>query len=172
MLYNDTLLILICRSELLFHVLERQNDGGIRRIPSGDLHAFLTQPQQKANLQSMQVENVQPKLVLTKEMEKQALEKVPPGISSYAWFQAQKDNPDPENLFPVPVIGFMDMYDLLKKESALAALSKDTCMQIEADVRQLEKKVEENKQLASGYQEKLDRFTLRQLHVSVASFVL
>jgi nuclear pore complex protein Nup54 len=155
---------------LVLHVLERQNDGNVRRISAVDLHAFLVQPQQKANLQAMSVEDVQAKLSLTKDMEKQYLEKVPPGLSSYMWYQAQRDNPDPENLLPVPLVGFEEMYLLLKKEEALATLSKDTCQQVGADVKKLERKVEENKQTALNYQEKLERLILRQLHVSLFSF--
>ena len=151
----------------MLHVLERQNDGNVRKVPAAELHAFFLQPQQKANLQAMMVEDVQAKLNLTKEMEKQYLEKVPPGLSSYMWYQAQKDNPDADNLLPVPVVGFEEMYSLLKKEDALATLSKDVCQQIGADVKRLEKKVEENKQMAMSYQDKLDRLMLRQLHVSL-----
>ncbi|XP_055334721.1 nuclear pore complex protein Nup54-like [Paramacrobiotus metropolitanus] len=154
------------KCELLFHVLERQNDGNIRRTPASELFSFLMQPAQRAHLQSMLVEDVQAKVAHTKEMEKQYLEKVPPGLSSYMWYQAQKDNPDPENLFPVPIVGFNEMYDQLKKEHALAALCKEKSTLIENDLRQLESKAETNKQLSSSYRDKLDKFVLRQLRIA------
>ncbi|OQV21659.1 Nuclear pore complex protein Nup54 [Hypsibius exemplaris] len=154
------------KSELMLHVLERLNDGNVRKVPASELHSFLLQPTQKAHLQAMLVEDVQAKLNLTKDMEKQYLEKVPPGLSSYMWFQAQRDNPDPENLLPMPVVGFEAMYASLKKEVELATMSKNVCQQVGADVKQLEKKVEENKQTALSYQDKLDRLMIRQLHVS------
>ena len=114
----------------------------------------------------MLVEDVRAKMTLTEEMEKQFLEMVPAGLSSYVWFQAQKENPDPGRLLPVPIIGFEEMYRNLKNEQALATMSKNICQQLALDIKKLEKKVDENRQMALSYQEKLDRFALRQLHVS------
>ncbi|GAU88145.1 hypothetical protein RvY_00894 [Ramazzottius varieornatus] len=160
------------KSELMFHALERQADGQLRRVPASELQAFLLQPAQKTNLQGMLVEDVRAKMALTKEMEKQYLESVPAGLSSYVWFQAQKENPDPERLLPVPIIGFEEMYKNLKKEQALATMSKDICQQLAVDIKKLEKKVDENRQMALSYQEKLDKFALRQLHVSCGQPVI
>lgn len=102
------------RSEITMYILERSPNGMTRRIPSLDVYTFLNQSNICPVLTSLGIDAVVPKVAPTKEQLKQYLEYPPAGIDPLLWQQAQLDNPDPENIIPVPLVGFGELQKRLK----------------------------------------------------------
>ncbi|XP_064481914.1 nuclear pore complex protein Nup54-like [Ornithodoros turicata] len=97
------------KCELVIYLVERSPTGAARRIPSNELSQFLGQMTVKPQLTQLGVQNVIPKAAPSKEWIKQYLDNPPCGIDALLWQQAKLDNPDPEKLIPVPMIGFAEL---------------------------------------------------------------
>lgn len=97
------------KCELVIYLVERSPTGAARRIPSNDLAQFLNQLSIRPQLTQMGIQAVFPRASLSKEWIKQYLDNPPCGIDALLWQQAKLDNPDPERLIPVPIIGFAEL---------------------------------------------------------------
>ncbi|XP_075226306.1 nuclear pore complex protein Nup54 [Lycorma delicatula] len=97
------------RSLVLFYVQEKGQNGVVRRVPHADLVNYFLQPMQKQQLTTMSVDSVYPYLAPDAEQLKEYFDTPPAGIDARLWKQAQHDNPDPDKLLPVPIIGFNDV---------------------------------------------------------------
>jgi len=104
------------RSEIVIYVVERQSNGSSRRILATELYAFFSQQNIKAQLTQLGVENMVAKTTLSESQLKQFLDTPPLGIDAILWEQAKKDNPDPKNLIPVPIMGFNELLTRLKHQ--------------------------------------------------------
>ncbi|KAH9373857.1 hypothetical protein HPB48_009263 [Haemaphysalis longicornis] len=105
------------KCELVVYVMERSPAGLVRRVPCTELVAFLEQLAVKPQLTTLGVHSVISKAAATKEWLQHYLENPPcgqcllpfPCIDPLLWEQAKKDNPNPERLIPVPMIGFAEL---------------------------------------------------------------
>lgn len=97
------------KCELVVYVIERSPAGLVRRVPCTELVAFLEQPTVKPQLTTLGVHSTISKAAATKEWLQHYLENPPCGIDPLLWEQAKKDNPNPERLIPVPMIGFAEL---------------------------------------------------------------
>ena len=102
---------------MLIFVQERSANGATRRLSATDVFNGLNAPQIRNQLTSnIAVEAIIPKTGLSAEQLKQYLDTPPNGIDPLIWRQAKLDNPDPENLIPVPMIGFKELQKRLKHQ--------------------------------------------------------
>lgn len=102
------------RCELVVYVMERAPTGQTRRFPSNEVVSYLEQATVKPQLTNMGVHSVISKAAATKDWLKAYLSSPPCGIDSLLWEQAKLDNPDPERLIPVPMIGFAELHRRFK----------------------------------------------------------
>lgn len=108
-------------SEVVFHVLEAGNLGATRKVPAGELHAFLTTPTCTQQLQKLNVQRVLPKASgFSAKQIKDYCSNPPQGVDPRLWAQAQMDNPDPAKLIPVPLLGFKALQSRVKSQEVQA----------------------------------------------------
>lgn len=104
------------KSEIVIYVVERQVNGSSRRILATELYGFFSQQNIKTQLNQLGVEDMIAKTLLSASQLKQFLDTPPLGIDSILWEQAKKDNPDPKNLIPVPMMGFKELLTRLNHQ--------------------------------------------------------
>jgi len=125
-------------TELVLTVTEQQQGGATRKVPASDLQAFLSG--QAAQLKTAGVEMVVPKLSFTKADIATYLDTPPAGIDARLWKQAQKDNPDPSNLLPVPMVGFKALQERTAAQEKQAKAHGGRLDTISTDLAELQKK--------------------------------
>uniref|UniRef100_L7M7C8 Putative nucleoporin 54 n=1 Tax=Rhipicephalus pulchellus TaxID=72859 RepID=L7M7C8_RHIPC len=121
------------RCELVVYIMERAPTGQTRRFPSNEVVSYLEQATVKPQLTSMGVHSVISKAAATKEWLKGYLSNPPCGIDTLLWEQAKLDNPDPERLIPVPMIGFAELrrrfklqeHEIKQHQCRLDAIAED-----------------------------------------------
>lgn len=91
----------------------------VKKAKASDIVNFLQppQPQQattgfapavssnKAHLDSLSIVQVFGRTDLSDQDYKQYLDSTPPGLTAFVWEQAKKENPKPQLLLPVPLVG-------------------------------------------------------------------
>uniref|UniRef100_G3MKP0 Nucleoporin Nup54 alpha-helical domain-containing protein n=1 Tax=Amblyomma maculatum TaxID=34609 RepID=G3MKP0_AMBMU len=120
------------RCELLVYVMERSPMGQVQRAPCNALASYLEQANVKAELAKHGVQATMSKAA-SREWLKHYLENPPCGIDKLLWDQAKLDNPDPERLIPVPMIGFTELrsrfklqeHELSQHRGRLDAIAED-----------------------------------------------
>ncbi|EDO41929.1 predicted protein [Nematostella vectensis] len=101
-------------TEVVIYVVERAENGTTKIHPATDVYNYLNQNNIKTQLQTIGVTSVTAKSSIPPALLQQYLDNAPAGIDSLLWDQAKKDNPDPEKLLPVPIIGFSELKKRLK----------------------------------------------------------
>lgn len=129
------------KTEVIIYLLERSPLGNMsRRIPSIEVIAFLEQPMCKSPLTSMDVVGLISKAAPTKEQLKQYLDNTVAGIDPLLWQQAKLDNPDPEKLIPVPMIGFNELKRRLKYQEHETKQHQERLDIIAEDISELKRR--------------------------------
>eukprot|EP00794_Sanderia_malayensis_P007092 gene7092-7893_t len=80
------------------------------------LHFHFFEIGHETYLANLGTENMIPKTTFGESQLEAFLENPPLGIDSIIWEQAKKDNPLPEKLIPVPMIGFSELLNRLKHQ--------------------------------------------------------
>ncbi|CAM4747828.1 unnamed protein product [Rotaria magnacalcarata] len=70
----------------------------------------------KAHLDSMGIVQVFARTDLSDQDYKQYLDSTPPGLTAFVWEQAKKENPKPQLLLPVPLVGVKALRDRMKSQ--------------------------------------------------------
>ncbi|KAL5967131.1 Nuclear pore complex protein Nup54 [Taenia solium] len=97
-------------TEVVIKVVERLVSGATHIVPASDLANFLCGPAIKSQLESqLCVCRLMPELAPSASQINAYLEIPPAGFDKRIWQQAREDNPAPNRLIPVPVIGFADL---------------------------------------------------------------
>ncbi|VDM31181.1 unnamed protein product [Hydatigera taeniaeformis] len=97
-------------TEVVIKVIERLASGATHIVPASDLANFLCGPSTKPQLESqLCVCRLMPELAPSASQINAYLEIPPAGFDKRVWQQAREDNPSPNRLIPVPVIGFADL---------------------------------------------------------------
>ncbi|KAK3576887.1 hypothetical protein CHS0354_012945 [Potamilus streckersoni] len=108
------------KSELVVYVLDRPQSGPTKRVPATDIYDFLMNPAnamvKSQLLNQLDADKFYPKTSMSPEQLKQYLDTQPAGIDPLLWKQAIFDNPDAEQLIPVPMIGFKELHTRLKQQ--------------------------------------------------------
>jgi len=124
-------------TEVVVSVTE-SNNGQSRKVPAQDLNTFLNS--QATQLKNMGVEMVIPKLSFSKSDIAAYLDAPPSGIDARLWKQAIADNPSPNTLIPVPLVGFKSLQARL---TAQETQNKAHCGRLDTlaqDIENLNKK--------------------------------
>lgn len=91
----------------------------IKKVKASDVVNYLQPPQaqptttllvqpanpNKVHLDSLGIVQVFARTDLTDQDYKQYLDSTPPGLTAFVWEQAKKENPKPQLLLPVPLVG-------------------------------------------------------------------
>ncbi|CAI9726008.1 Hypothetical predicted protein [Octopus vulgaris] len=106
------------RTEMVMYIEERQMTGQKRCFPTSKVVEHLNDATIKKRLSEnpLNVEHILSKQALTPEQLKQYLDNPLAGIDPLLWQQAKKDNPDPDNFIPVPIVGFDELLQRLKQQ--------------------------------------------------------
>ncbi|XP_077983788.1 nucleoporin p54-like [Glandiceps talaboti] len=123
------------KTEVLVYVQERLPIGASKRVTATDLYNVLNQATLKSQLESLGVCSMVVKTELTEAQLKQYYENPPAGYDPRLWRQAKLDNPDPESLIPVPMVGFSELnsrfkhqeYQNKQHQGRLNIISEDIC---------------------------------------------
>ncbi|CAF0717851.1 unnamed protein product [Adineta steineri] len=118
------------RTQMLIVVSEKQPGTLlIKKQKASDVVNYL-QPQQqqqqtttllaqpinpnKTHLDSMGIVQIFARTDLSDQDYKQYLDSIPPGLTAFVWEQAKKENPKPQLLLPVPLVGVKALRDRMK----------------------------------------------------------
>ncbi|KAM7540148.1 hypothetical protein Aperf_G00000039634 [Anoplocephala perfoliata] len=97
-------------TEIVVKVIERQASGATHIIPASDLANFFCSAAVRPQLESqLCVCRLMPELAPSASQINAYLEIPPAGFDKRVWRQACEENPAPNRLIPVPVIGFTDL---------------------------------------------------------------
>jgi len=97
------------KTQVLFYLQEKAANGKMKRVVNTEVAQFLRTQGPSQTLSNVGVENVFCFQGPDQDQIKEYLETPPAGIDPRLWKQAQLDNPDSDNLLPVPIIGFSDI---------------------------------------------------------------
>ena len=118
--------------EVVITVSENVN-GQVKKTPAQDLSNFLQT--QAAQLKVYSVTGVYPKLGFSKTELAEYLDKAPSGVDPRLWKQAVADNPSPDKMIPVPLIGFKA---LQARISAQEAQNKAQCGRLDVLAQEID----------------------------------
>ena len=118
--------------EVVITVSENVN-GQLKKTPAQDLSNFLQT--QAAQLKVYSVTGVHPKLGFSKKELEEYLNTAPSGVDPRLWKQAVVDNPSPDKMIPVPLIGFKS---LQARISAQENQNKAQCGRLDVLAQEIE----------------------------------
>uniref|UniRef100_A0A672UEI0 54 kDa nucleoporin n=1 Tax=Strigops habroptila TaxID=2489341 RepID=A0A672UEI0_STRHB len=144
------------QTEVIIYIVERSPNGTSRRVPATTLYAHFEQPNIKSSLQQLGVTQV-----------KQLLQNPPAryvvwGVDPIIWEQAKVDNPDPDKLIPVPLVGFKELLRRLKVQDQMTKQH-----QTRLDVSELQKNQTTTMAKIAQYKRKLMALSHRTLQVLI-----
>uniref|UniRef100_A0A8C7XL22 Nucleoporin 54 n=1 Tax=Oryzias sinensis TaxID=183150 RepID=A0A8C7XL22_9TELE len=139
------------QTEVIVYVVERSLSGTSKRIAASTLFNFLEQANIKAQLTQIGVAMSVTRTELSPAQLKQLLQNAPAGVDPIIWEQAKVDNPDPEKLFPVPMVGFKE---LLRRLQIQEQMTKQHQTRVDVLIKQ-------EIQRKSGYAIQVDEEHLR-----------
>ncbi|XP_013783741.1 nuclear pore complex protein Nup54-like [Limulus polyphemus] len=128
------------RTEVIIYLIERAPTGLSRRVPTHELQAFLEQNHIKTHLNSMGILSCVPRSAPTKDQLKEYLDNPPAGIDPLLWQQAKMDNPDPDHLIPVPMIGFTELHRRIKAQEQETKQHQERLDIIAEDISKLQQR--------------------------------
>ncbi|XP_041052309.1 nucleoporin p54 isoform X2 [Carcharodon carcharias] len=127
------------QTEMVIYVVERFPNGNSRRVSATNLYSSLEQANVKNNLMQLGVIVALPRTELSPAQMKQLLQNPPAGVDPIIWEQAKVDNPDPEKLIPVPMVGFKELLRRLKFQEQMTKQHQSRLDIISEDVNELQK---------------------------------
>ena len=145
-------------SEVSFSVLEAQATGGTRQVPAQDIYNFLNGPSIAQQLQARcNVQQILPKTGFSAKQLKEYYEKPPLGIDTRLWSQAQMDNPNPDKVLPVPLLGFKSLQSRVRCEETQAKHQQERVKVIGEALHNLKKRQQNSSaQLLEAKRRQLD----------------
>jgi len=126
------------KCEVIIYLVERQANGTSRRILATELYAFLSQANCQNQMTQLGVENMVAKTALSESQLKQFLDTPPIGVDTILWEQAKKDNPDPKNLIPVPMMGYNELLTRLKHQQDQSTQHKRRLHLVSEEIKKLQ----------------------------------
>ncbi|XP_072261605.1 nucleoporin p54 isoform X2 [Pyxicephalus adspersus] len=155
------------QTEVVIYVVERSPNGTSRRVPSSSLQGYFEQSNVKANLQQLGVTLTMARIELSPAQIKQLLQNPPTGVDRNIWEQAKIDNPDPERLIPVAMIGFKELLRRLKVQDQMTKLHQSRLDMISEDISELQKNQATTVAKIAQYKRKLMELSHRVLQVLI-----
>ncbi|XP_039206251.1 nucleoporin p54 isoform X3 [Crotalus tigris] len=155
------------QTEIVIYVVERSPNGTSRRVPATTLYAHFEQINIKAQLQQLGVTLTMARTELSPAQVKQLLQHPPAGVDPIIWEQAKVDNPDPEKLIPVPMVGFKELLRRLKVQDQMTKQHQSRLDIISEDISELQKNQTTTMAKIAQYKRKLMDLSHRTLQVLI-----
>ncbi|CAG2252553.1 NUP54 [Mytilus edulis] len=156
------------KTELVIYILERPASGPAKRITASELFQFLNTPNIKQQITTqLAAEDIWQKTGFTPEQLKVYLENPPAGIHPFIWEQAKLDNPDQENLIPVPVVGFNALQQRMKHQEQQTKAHQQRLDMIANELQQFQQKQNNMMSKMDEYKRKHIELSHRLLQVVV-----
>lgn len=127
------------QTEVIIYIVERSPNGTSKRIPASTLFSFLEQANIKLQLTQLAVTMSVARTELSPAQLKQLLQNAPAGVDPIIWEQAKVDNPEPEKLIPVPMVGFKELLRRLQIQEQMTKQHQSRVDIISNDISELQK---------------------------------
>ncbi|KAF7218135.1 nucleoporin p54 isoform X3 [Nothobranchius furzeri] len=155
------------QTEVIIYLVERSPNGTSKRIPSSTFLAFLEQASVKVQLTQIGVTMSVTRTELSPAQLKQLLQNAPAGVDPIIWEQAKVDNPDPERLIPVPMVGFKELLCRLQIQEQMTKQHQTRVDIISNDISELQKNQATTVAKIAQYKRKLMDLSHRVLQVLI-----
>ncbi|XP_034079970.1 nucleoporin p54 [Gymnodraco acuticeps] len=155
------------QTEVIIYVVERSPNGTPKRIPATTLFSYLEQGNIKAQLASIRVAMSGTCTELSPAQLKQLLQNAPAGVDPIIWEQAKVDNPEPDKLIPVPMVGFKELLRRLQFQEQMTKQHQTRVDIISGDISELQKNQATTVAKIAQYKRKLMDLSHRVLQVLI-----
>ncbi|XP_069369349.1 nucleoporin p54 isoform X2 [Paralichthys olivaceus] len=155
------------QTEVIIYVVERSPNGTSKRIPATTLFSYLEQGNVKLQLTQIGVAMSVTRTELSPAQLKQLLQNAPAGVDPIIWEQAKVDNPDPEKLIPVPMVGFKELLRRLQIQEQMTTQHQTRVDIISNDISELQKNQATTVAKIAQYKRKLMDLSHRVLQVLI-----
>ncbi|KAI7789855.1 putative nuclear pore complex protein Nup54-like, partial [Triplophysa rosa] len=155
------------QTEVIVYLVERSPNGTSKRVPASTLHSFMEQMSVKSQLQQLSVVMTVSRTALSAAQLKQLLQNPPAGVDPIIWEQAKVDNPDPEKLIPVPMVGFKELLRRLKIQDQMTKQHQTRVDIISNDISELQVNQATTTAKITQYKRKLMDLSHRVLQVLI-----
>lgn len=155
------------QTEVIIYVVERSPNGTSKRIPATTLFSYLEQANIKVQLTQIGVAMSVTRTELSPTQLKQLLQNAPAGVDPIIWEQAKVDNPDPEKLIPVPMVGFKELLRRLQIQEQMTKQHQTRVDIISSDISELQKNQATTVAKIAQYKRKLMDLSHRVLQVLI-----
>uniref|UniRef100_A0A9J7XY44 54 kDa nucleoporin n=1 Tax=Cyprinus carpio carpio TaxID=630221 RepID=A0A9J7XY44_CYPCA len=155
------------QTEMIIYLVERSPNGTSKRVPASTLYSYMEQLNVKSALQQLGVIMAVSRTALTPAQLKQLLQNPPAGVDPIIWEQAKVDNPDPEKLIPVPMVGFKELLRRLKIQDQMTKQHQTRVDIISNDISELQRNQATTAAKITQYKRKLMDLSHRVLQVLI-----
>ncbi|KAF4099065.1 nucleoporin p54 isoform X2 [Onychostoma macrolepis] len=155
------------QTEMIIYLVERSPNGMSKRVPASTLYSYMEQMNVKSVLQQLGVIMAVSRTALTPAQLKQLLQNPPAGVDPIIWEQAKVDNPDPEKLIPVPMVGFKELLRRLKIQDQMTKQHQTRVDIISNDISELQRNQATTAAKITQYKRKLMDLSHRVLQVLI-----
>ncbi|KAI4895421.1 hypothetical protein NFI96_024319, partial [Prochilodus magdalenae] len=155
------------QTEVVIYLVERSPNGTSKRVPATNLFNYVEQANIKSQLQQLGVTMSVTRTALSPAQLKQLLQNPPAGVDPIIWEQAKVDNPDPEKLIPVPMVGFKELLRRLKIQEQMTKQHQTRVDIISNDISELQKNQATTVAKIAQYKRKLMDLSHRVLQVLI-----
>uniref|UniRef100_A0A3P8NGF0 54 kDa nucleoporin n=1 Tax=Astatotilapia calliptera TaxID=8154 RepID=A0A3P8NGF0_ASTCA len=155
------------QTEVIIYLVERSPNGTSKRIPASTLFNYLEQANIKVQLTQIGVVMSVTRTELSPAQLKQLLQNAPAGVDPIIWEQAKVDNPDPEKLIPVPMVGFKELLRRLQIQEQMTKQHQTRVDIISNDISELQKNQATTVAKIAQYKRKLMDLSHRVLQVLI-----
>ncbi|XP_026784679.1 nucleoporin p54 isoform X2 [Pangasianodon hypophthalmus] len=155
------------QTEVIIYVVERSPNGTSKRVPASTLFNYVEQNNIKSQLQQLGVVMSVTRTALSPAQLKQLLQNPPAGVDPIIWEQAKVDNPEPEKLIPVPMVGFKELLRRLKIQEQMTKQHQTRVDIIATDISELQKNQATTVAKIAQYKRKLMDLSHRVLQVLI-----
>ncbi|XP_051960913.1 nucleoporin p54-like [Xyrauchen texanus] len=155
------------QTEVIVYLVERSPNGTSKRVPASTLYNFMEQMNVKSQLQQLSVFMTVSRTALTQTQLKQLLHNPPAGVDPIIWEQAKVDNPDPDKLIPVPMVGFKELLRRLKVQDQMNKQHQTRVDIISNDISVLQRNQDTTAAKITQYKRKLMEQSHRVLQVLI-----
>ncbi|XP_016348366.1 nuclear pore complex protein Nup54-like [Sinocyclocheilus anshuiensis] len=156
------------QAEMIIYLVERSPSGTSKRVPASTLYSYMEQMNVKSALQQLGVIMAVSRTALTPAQLKQLLQNPPAGVDPIIWEQAKVDNPDPEKLIPVPMVGFKELLRRLKIQDQMTKQHQTRVDIISNDISELQRNQATTAAKITQYKRKLMDLSHRVLQVPLS----
>ncbi|XP_040574305.1 nuclear pore complex protein Nup54 [Lepeophtheirus salmonis] len=151
-------------AEVTFYV---KSLGAPQRASAEKILAYFYTPGPANNLKNAGLECPVRRIAFSKEQVKEYLDSPPMGVDPRLWKQAQLDNPDPNKLIPVPMIGFKSLQQRIQCQEVQAKSYQGRLDSIAEEISDLQKRHQDTLALMTETKRKQLELGHRVLHVIV-----